>query len=160
MLIANDSYKIRGKFAAPGLILRVMNPTFDKESGSFYCYLNAYANADDYVAGDIYQERMFEVRIFKNAKNMPGGGPMGHDQTQRLFYAMPEVVYGWGKKPPGESLIAEADWPSDVYAQAYTLLSFLDEFKEFSSDEQVTKAAIEAANAKTVSTKKSSSASS
>ena len=149
MMIAGPDYKFRGKFPAPGLILRVMNPTFDKDSGMFHCHLNAYANADDYAAGETFQDRMFDVRIYKNPKHVPGGIPGGMDQTQHLHYAMPEVVYGWGKKPPGESLIEEADWPSDIYAQAYLLLSLLDEFKEFNSDEQITQAAVQAAKDRT-----------
>lgn len=149
MLIAGPDYKLYDKFPAPGLVLRVMNPCFDKESELFTCTLAAYANQADYEAKEVWQDRAFEVRIYKNPRSLPPGGMRGPDQTQRVNYAMPEVVYGWGQKPTKDSLIAEADWPSDIYAQAYLLLSLLDEFKEFTSDEQVTQAAVQAAKDRT-----------
>lgn len=158
MMIAGPDYKYRGKLAAPGFVLKVMHPTVDKNAGTFHCYLTAYANIDDEEAGEVFHDRMFEVRLYKNANASVHGGPQGPDQPIRLHYAMPEVVYGWGKKPAGESRIAEEDWPSNPYAQAYLLLSFLDEFKEFTSDETIIDTALQGAKERTTLKKKSTPA--
>lgn len=138
MYVAPKDYKLDGEFPAPGFVLRMLNPSFDKESGFFYCTVDAYANVTRYKARSPYRPRMYEVRVYADealVKAQPID-MMGH--TKRLAYALPDVMRGWGGEPEADnSNISQADWNllGNIYAQGYYLLGQLPEFKIFKSDE-------------------------
>lgn len=138
MLIAPKDYKLDGEWAAPGLVLRMVNPTFDKESGFFSCHLDMYPNVSRYNAKAVKRQRMYEVRLYADEAKVQSHhrDMMGH--TQRLAYHLPDVMRGWGAEPESDKTnISAADWAAlgNLYAQGYYLLSQLAEFKTFKTDE-------------------------
>lgn len=155
MLIAPAGYKVDGKLNGEGMVFVVCNPTFDKASGMFTCSLTSYANIDDYVAGEVYRQRHYEIRLNKKDVEV-APGPRGMDFTERLNYYCPDVVRGWGRTSAKATRTSEETWPSNVYAQAYVLIALLPEFEGFISDEQTTQAAIETAVSATKPTKRQS----
>jgi hypothetical protein len=136
MFIASENFRYNGKIPAPGMILKIANCSQDKDSGMVSFGVRLYASLNDYLDGDVFQQRAYDVRIYAKEARVPQGGPgRGPDQTLSLNYCIPEVVRCWGGTPVGETLNADADWPNNLPAQCYALASTLPDFKDMLSDE-------------------------
>lgn len=149
MTIAPAGYKVDGKLNGEGMVFVARNPTFDKASGMFHCNLASFFNMDDYVAGEVYRERHYEIRLYSKEDRIPPASPRGMDQTERIHEYVPEVLLGWGRSSKKVSSEVEDNWPKNVYAQAYVLIGLLKEFEGFISDEAVTEPAVAEAVAAT-----------